>query len=190
MRFAEAAVLSEDGEILPPGQVGRLGVRSASLTPGFWNDNVRWHQEWLGGYYLTGDLAYRDGGNNFYHLDRTTDAIRTSEGFVYSAYTEELLLSEYEEIRDCTVVGLADDDVKFGWEDEGVAETYVLLELANGATAPEDPTAWVNAALTKHGLPVVVGALVVGEDAIPLGITGKVLKRILREQAKTLITGG
>ncbi|MDX2931615.1 class I adenylate-forming enzyme family protein [Streptomyces ipomoeae] len=187
MRFAEAAVLSEEGEVLPPGKVGRLGVRSKSLTPGFWNDNVRWHQQWLGGYFLTGDLVYRDGGNNFYHLDRTTDAIRTNEGFVFSAYTEELLLSEYPEIRDCTVVGLAEDGVKFGWEDEGVAKTYMLLNLVAGATPPEDPTAWVNEALSKHGLPQVAGAAVVAEDAIPVGITGKVLKRILREQARSLV---
>lgn len=189
MRFAQAAVVSEDGDVLPPGKVGRLGVRSKSLTPGFWNDNVRWHQQWLGGYFLTGDLVYRDGGNNFYHLDRTTDAIRTNEGFVYSAYTEELLLSEYAEIRDCTVVGLADEGVEFGWEDEGVAKTYMLLNLVEGAITPEDPTAWVNAAMAKHGLPEVAGAVVVAEEAIPVGITGKVLKRILREQARTLAVG-
>jgi acyl-coenzyme A synthetase/AMP-(fatty) acid ligase len=189
MQFAEVAVLNEDGDVLPAGEVGRLGVRAQSLTPGFWNDNVRWHQQWLGGYFLTGDLVYRDAGNNYYHLDRTTDAIRTSEGFVYSAYTEELLLSEYAEIRDCTMVGLADEGVQFGWEDEGVAETYMLLELEEDVVAPEDPTAWVNAALTKYGLPAVAGAVVVPADAIPLGITGKVLKRILREQARTLVTG-
>jgi acyl-coenzyme A synthetase/AMP-(fatty) acid ligase len=189
MQFADVAVLSEDGEVLPPGQVGRLGVRAGSLTPGFWNDNTRWHQQWLGGYFLTGDLVYRDGGHNFYHLDRTTDAIRTCEGFVYSAYTEELLLSEYPEIRDCTLVGLADEGVRFGWEDEGVAQTYALVELVDGAPAPQDPTAWVNAALTRYGLPAVAGAVVVPADAIPLGITGKVLKRVLREKARTLISG-
>ncbi|MEN3584853.1 AMP-binding protein [Streptomyces sp. ZYX-F-203] len=186
MRFAEAAVLAEDGSVLPPGRVGRLGVRSRSLTPGFWNDNVRWHRQWLGGYFLTGDLVYRDGGNNFYHLDRTTDAIRTAEGMVYSAYTEELLLGEHPGIRDCTVVGVAEEGVRFGWEDEGVAETYMLLNLMEGAAAPEDRTEWVNAALTRHGLPPVRGAVVVGEDEIPVGITGKVLKRVLRERARAL----
>lgn len=47
----------------------------------------------------------------------------------------------------------------------------------------------MNAALTKHGLPEVAGAVVVAEEAIPVGITGKVLKRILREQARTLAVG-
>ncbi|MCF2528830.1 class I adenylate-forming enzyme family protein [Yinghuangia soli] len=190
MRFAQCAALSEDGEVLPPGQVGRLGVRSESLTPGFWNDNARWHKQWLGGYFLTGDLVYRDPSNTFYHLDRTTDAIRTADGWVYSAYTEELLLAEYpDEILDVTVVGLAEEGVKFGWEDEGVAKTYALVALAEGAARPEDTTAWVNAALGKHGLPLVAGAVVVGEDAIPVGITGKVLKRVVRDQAEKLIGG-
>ncbi|MEV5492934.1 AMP-binding protein [Streptomyces bobili] len=188
MRFVQAAVLSEDGEVLPPGRIGRLGVRSMSLTPGFWNDNVRWHKQWLGGYFLTGDLAYRDGANNFYHLDRTTDAIRTEEGFVFSAYTEEALLREYAEIRDCTVVGLADDGVRFGWEDEGVAKIYAFLDLVDGTVPPMDPTAWVNAGLSRHGLPQVAGAVIVPKDVIPVGITGKVLKRIVREQATALIT--
>ncbi|MFI9648321.1 class I adenylate-forming enzyme family protein [Streptomyces sp. NPDC052040] len=189
MRFAQAAALSEDGGVLPPGQVGRLGVRSRSLTPGFWNDNVRWHKQWLGGYFLTGDLVYRDGANNFYHLDRTTDAIRTEAGVVYSAYTEEMLLGEYPEIRDCTVVGMAEDGVKFGWEDDGVAETHVFLTLVEGAKAPEDPTAWINAALSKHGLPETASAVVVDEETIPVGITGKVLKRIVRDKAKSLVGG-
>lgn len=189
MRFAEAVALSEDGEVLPPGEVGRLGVRSKSLTPGFWNDNVRWHQQWLGGYFLTGDLVYRDPGNTFYHLDRTSDAIRSKDGWVFSAYTEELLLSEYAEIHDVTVVGLADEGVRFGWEDEGVAETYALVTLTADAASPEDPTAWINAALAKHGLPEVAGAVVVSDDKIPVGITGKVLKRIVREQAGALVEG-
>ncbi|MEU5978362.1 class I adenylate-forming enzyme family protein [Streptomyces sp. NPDC047315] len=190
MRFAQAAALAEDGTVLPPGRVGRLGVRSRSLTPGFWNDNVRWHRQWLGGYFLTGDLVYRDAANTFFHLDRTTDAVRTEEGVVYSAYTEEVLLRSLPEVSDCTVVGLADEGVAFGWEDEGVARTYVLLTLADGANPPDDPTAWVNAALAEHGLPPVAGAVVVAPERIPVGITGKVLKRLVRERAKDLIAGG
>lgn len=189
MRFAQAAALSEEGEVLPPGQVGRLGVRSKSLTPGFWNDNVRWHQQWLGGYFLTGDLVYRDGANNFYHLDRATDAVRTEDGFVFSAYTEEVLLREYAEILDCTVVGLADEGVEFGWEGDGVAKTYALVHLTEGTAVPEDPTAWINAALSAHGLPRMAGVVVVPVETVPLGITGKVLKRVVREQVRSLVVG-
>ncbi|MEU3601708.1 class I adenylate-forming enzyme family protein [Streptomyces sp. NPDC006798] len=189
MRFAEAVVLAEDGSVQPPGKVGRLGVRSKSLTPGFWNDNVRWHQQWLGGYFLTGDLAYRDATNTFFHLDRTTDAIRTEDGFVFSAYTEEVLLRAYPEILDCTVVGIADDGVDFGWEGEGRATTHVLVNLVEGAEAPDDPTAWINEALTKAGLPRTAGASVVTEGTIPVGITGKVLKRVVRTEARKLVGG-
>jgi len=188
MRFAQAAILSELGEMLPPGEVGRLGVKSKSLTPGFWNDNVRWHKQWLGGYFLTGDLAYRDAAGNFYHMDRTTDAIRTADGFVYSAYTEELLLREYPEIIDCTVVAVVEEGVRAGWEDDGIAEVFAFVHLVDGtepaAEFSGDITAWVNAALSKHGLPHISGAAAVPVNQVPIGITGKVLKRVVRDQVK------
>ena len=37
--IAEVAVLREDGSEAKPGEVGMLGVRSESLTPGYWNDS-------------------------------------------------------------------------------------------------------------------------------------------------------
>src|SRR5207302_996630 len=87
----DAAVLSEDGKPLPPGEVGRLGVRSPTLTPGYWNDSLTFHRLRLGGYWLTGDLSYRDEDGNFYHLDRAPDAIRTTAGIVFSTRTHEPL---------------------------------------------------------------------------------------------------
>ena len=78
--FAEAAVLAEDGTPLPPGRIGRLGLKSPTLTPGYWNDSLTWNRMRLGGYWLTGDLAHQDEEGNFYHLDRAPDAIRTRAG--------------------------------------------------------------------------------------------------------------
>ncbi len=39
-RFAEAAVLDDDGEPVADGEVGHLGIASPSLSPGYWNDSV------------------------------------------------------------------------------------------------------------------------------------------------------
>jgi acyl-coenzyme A synthetase/AMP-(fatty) acid ligase len=133
--FAEAAVLAEDGTPLPPGRIGRLGLRSPTLTPGYWNDSLTWNRMRLGGYWLTGDLAHRDEEGNFYHLDRAPDAVRTRAGIVFSTRTEELLLAELPRLADCTVVGVAPDGVRADWDGDGEAEAYALLQLAedNGA---------------------------------------------------------
>ncbi|WP_055529421.1 class I adenylate-forming enzyme family protein [Streptomyces graminilatus] len=193
--FAEAAVLAEDGTPLPPGEIGRLGLKSPTLTPGYWNDSLTWNRMRLGGYWLTGDLAHQDEDGNFYHLDRVPDAIRTPSGVVFSTRTEELLLRELPELADCTIVGVAEDGVRADWDGDGVAEAYALLQLADEAATDEDQaeecvtdvelTARVNTVLRSAGFPPVTRALRMRPDDVAKGATGKVLKRVMRDRFTT-----
>ncbi|MEU1786801.1 AMP-binding protein [Streptomyces sparsogenes] len=196
--FAEAAVLAEDGTPLPAGEVGRLGLKSPTLTPGYWNDSLTFHRMRLGGYWLTGDLAYRDEEGNFYHLDRAPDAIRTRDGILFSTRAEELLLRELPELADCTVVGVAPEGVRADWDGDGEAEAYALLQLANDSGDSGDHgggdgggegegfdqgwTERVNAALAGAGFPPVARALRMRPDDVSKGATGKVLKRVMRDR--------
>lgn len=192
--FAEAAVLSEDGRPLPPGEVGRLGVKSPTLTPGYWNDSLTFHRLRLGGFWLTGDLSYRDEDGNFYHLDRAPDAIRTEEGLVFSTRTEELLLRELPELADCTVVAVAPDGVRADWDGDGVAQAYVLLQLAEpGPGEPSDDGSWtakINGVLMENGFPGLTRALVTDAVDVVKGATGKVLKREMRERFRARLVAG
>ncbi|TPQ21686.1 class I adenylate-forming enzyme family protein [Streptomyces sporangiiformans] len=188
--FAEAAVLSEDGTPLPPGEIGRLGLKSPTLTPGYWNDSLTFHRLRLGGYWLTGDLAHQDEQGNFYHLDRAPDAIRTRDGILFSTRTEELLLRELPELADCTLVGVAAEGVRADWDGDGEAEAYALLQLADEESGDGDgdgdgDEAWtrrVNAALAGAGFPPVARALRMKPDDVAKGATGKVLKRVMRDR--------
>ena len=190
--FAEAAVLAEDGTPLPPGEIGRLGLKSPTLTPGYWNDSLTWNRMRLGGYWLTGDLAHQDEDGNFYHLDRAPDAIRTRAGVVFSTRTEELLLRELPELADCTVVGVAEDGVRADWDGDGVADAYALLQLADESGAGESSaevgdgdqelTLRVNKALKAAGFPPMTRALRMKPDDVAKGATGKVLKRVMRDR--------
>jgi 3-aminoavenalumate diazotase len=187
MSFARAAVLAEDGQPLPAGEIGRLGVKSPTLTPGYWNDSITWHRLRLGGYWLTGDLAYQDAEGNFYHLDRAPDAIRTAGGIVFSTRTEELLLANKPELVDCTVTAIAADGVRADWDGDGIADAYVLLQFSGAEDPAEDLTAWVNDLLAQHGFPPVARALRMDYSDVSFGVTGKVLKRVMRERAKELV---
>ena len=192
MSFAEAAVLAEDGTPLPPGEPGRLGVRSPTLTPGYWNDSLTFHRLRLGGYWLTGDLAYRDEENNFYHLDRAPDAVRTAAGIVFSTRTEELLLRELSELDDCTVVAVAAEGVRADWDGDGHADAYALLQVSATVEDVEgtDWTARVNEVLTDRGFPPVAGALRMDASEVTKGATGKVLKREMRERFRARVASG
>jgi len=190
--FAEAAVLGEDGQRLPPGEVGRLGVSSPCLTPGYWNDSVTFHRLRLAGYWLTGDLAYQDEEGNFYHLDRVPDAIRTAGGVIFSTRTEELLLRELPELADCTVVAVAPPGVQADWDGDGQADAYALLQLSDVADVPElesdaEWTARVNEVLAIHQIPPVKRALRMDFSQVAVGPTGKVLKREMRERLRELV---
>jgi len=176
LEWVEAAVLGENGELLPPGVVGRLGVRAPSVTSGYWNDSLLTHRTQVSGYWLTGDLAHRDEEGRFFHVDRVPDAIRTADGPVYSLATEEFLLKTFPGFADCTVVGAPKGDAL-------AAVALVRLREPQRADAAATLAA-INVALDKKCWPRIAAVVIADEGHIPLGTTGKVLKRALRERFK------
>jgi acyl-coenzyme A synthetase/AMP-(fatty) acid ligase len=169
--FVEVAVLDDDGAELPAGQVGRLGFRSPTLSPGYWNDAVTSYRARVNGWYLTGDLVFTDEEGNYYHVDRSPDAV--AEGGFYTALSEERILAAMPEVLDCTVV--------ITKEDSGV-RTEVLLELDPAADADLDRTEAVRAALGEQVGATLARVSTVGTDEIPLTVTGKVRKFLLRHE--------
>ncbi|KQV09821.1 MULTISPECIES: class I adenylate-forming enzyme family protein [unclassified Kitasatospora] len=182
----KAAVLNEDGEEVPDGTVGMLGVVTPSRTPGYWNNPKLTGTFELAGYWLTGDLARRDAEGSFYHLDRTVDVIDTAGGPVYSLPIEEVLLADCAElVQDCSVIGLP------GAAGQGQLPFAVVRLQAEAAqcTAEEVQDA-ANKALAGAGLTGLAGVSIARTPAdFPLGPTGKVLKRELRTRFATLLTG-
>ncbi|HEU5269724.1 MAG TPA: class I adenylate-forming enzyme family protein [Jatrophihabitans sp.] len=173
-RFVQAAVLDSDGTPLPDGVVGHLGIRSPSLSPGYWNDSVNTFRSRLGGYYITGDLVRRDPDGRFFHLDRAVDAVTGPDGTrYYTALSEERILSRCPDVRDCTVV--------ISREGEQVS-TEVFLELAEEAAQPADLTERVGNALGEQLAATVRRVAVTEAGALPKGATGKVRKVALRDQ--------
>ncbi|MCU0687061.1 MAG: acyl--CoA ligase [Polyangiaceae bacterium] len=174
--IAEAAALDEDGTPLGPGRVGRLGVKAPSVTAGYWNDSLMTCRSRLNGYWLTGDLVYKDAQGTFFHVDRVGDDITTRTGKVYSLPTEEVIMQSHDDVLDCFVVGMRVDDEHA----EPVAIAHVRPEsLLDDAAL----LALFNADLRRRDLPPlarVVAAKQAGDW--PTGPTGKVVKRWLRDR--------
>ncbi|GAA2150891.1 long-chain fatty acid--CoA ligase [Kitasatospora kazusensis] len=181
----KAAVLDVNGVELPDGTVGLLGVKSPSRTPGYWQDPELTSSFELAGYWLTGDMARRDAQGSFYHLDRTADVIDTVAGPAYSLPIEEVLLADCAElVQDCSVVGIP------GPAGEGQCPIAVVrLQAAARGRAAEDVRAAANKALAAAGLAQLAAvSIAVEPEDLPLGPTGKVLKRELRARFATLFT--
>jgi acyl-coenzyme A synthetase/AMP-(fatty) acid ligase len=177
LEWVDAQILSEEGDKLPPFKVGRLGVKAHSVTTGYWNNSLLTYRSRLSGYFLTGDLAYRDEEGRIYHVDRTPDVILTSTGPVYGLQTEEFLLSRFPAIADCAVFGREEGAA-------GAVQAVAYVRIRPGSELSGHGTSALaerfNRELAGAGLPTLGGVLAVGVDAIPLGTTGKVLKRMLR----------
>ncbi|MBN8720479.1 MAG: long-chain fatty acid--CoA ligase [Sediminibacterium magnilacihabitans] len=180
-KWVEAAILDEKGYEVPQGSVGRLGIKSESITDGYWNDSVLTHRSRLRGYFLTGDLAYKDHLGCFYHVDRVSDAVLTKDGWFYTLQNEELLMKHHPEIADCTIVGIPGV--------EGKQEPVVFVRLINdeGPDA-EEYLEKLNATLHAKGRPLLSKLQWVWENDVPVGITGKVLKQALRQRLNETIS--
>jgi acyl-coenzyme A synthetase/AMP-(fatty) acid ligase len=171
---AEVAVLRADGSKAPVGEVGFFGAKGPSITAGYWNDSDTTYRSKLGGYWLTGDLVYQDVDGNYFVVDRTKDAIETAEGTGYSVLMEEMLLSEISAITDCAVVA--------GRHGEQIVPVAVIITDESPSEAGR-LLAEANEVLTAAGHPrIVVLDVALTPQDFPVGVTGKVLKRELRER--------
>ncbi len=174
--FAEIALLDlGTGEEVPVGEVGHVGLKSPTLAPGYWNDSVNTYRTRFAGWYLTGDLMYRDADGYYYHVDRAVDAVDLGGGaWLYTALSEERILMRCPDVRDCTVVASQTGD--------GPVSTEVLLMLDAGADPAADRTDAVRAALGDPGAATLRRIEVVSEDDVVVGPTGKVRKFLMRQR--------
>jgi acyl-coenzyme A synthetase/AMP-(fatty) acid ligase len=174
--FAEIILVDpQTGQEVPTGQVGQVAMKSPTLAIGYWNDSVNTFRTRLNGYYLTGDLMYRDEDGYFYHVDRASDAFDLGDGqWLYSALSEERILSRCPDVRDCTVLAARGDD--------GRRAIDVMLQLAAHADPGLDREGEVRAALGEVAAALPLRIVTVSDDEMLVGPTGKVRKFLMRER--------
>jgi acyl-CoA synthetase (AMP-forming)/AMP-acid ligase II len=173
--FADVALLdTATGQEVPVGTVGHCGLKSPTLAPGYWNDSVNTYRNRLNGYYLTGDLMYRDEHGYYYHVDRAVDSVDLGGGeWLYTAMSEERILAACPDVRDCTVVAAPG---------EGGVFTDVLLSLHTWADPAADRTGPIRSALTEAAAATLRNIVVIDDDQLITGPTGKVRKFLMRQR--------
>ena len=174
--FAEIILVDQQsGQEVPVGEVGMVAMKSPTLALGYWNDSVNTFRTRLNGYYLTGDLMYRDAEGYFYHVDRASDALDLGDGkWLYTALSEERILRHCPDVRDCTLLAVRGGD--------GSLTVDVLLALTGDAVPDRDREAEVRAALGEVAADVPLRVVAVPESEIVLGPTGKVRKFLMRQR--------
>jgi len=171
--WMEVAILDDHGNKVPDNTVGMIGLKSETLTKGYWSNSYLTEKNRLSGYWLTGDLAYRTQEGRYIHMDRITDKIKTREGLLYSCFTEELIMSRLPEVFECSIFGIKKND--------DYEEPAMALEIINSEQSIDSIAKKINLILKEERIPQIHKVMQLDHDAYT-GVTGKKLKRRMREE--------
>ena len=172
--FAEAKIVDEEGREVPKGEQGILWIRADSVGTGYHLDHEKSKRTFLGNDWLnTGDIFRQDAEDNFYYIGRGDDLVKVS-GVWISPFEIETHLEKYEKVKECAVLGIADQD--------GLIKTKAYVVLQEGIDGSEslknELTAFCKEKLAPHKYPRIIEFL---QELSKTG-QGKIDKRQLREK--------
>jgi fatty-acyl-CoA synthase len=169
--FVDARIVDEHNRPLPTGERGELVLKGPSYCSGYFGDpEASAAAVDAGGWFHTGDVAYRDDEWYFFIVDRVKDMFISGGENVYPAEIEAVLY-KHRAVHMCAVVGIPDAK----WGEAGLA--CVVLKPGTAATE-EELIGFVGDHLARYKVPKHVVFL----DSLPISAAGKILKRELRDQ--------
>ena len=162
------------GADLDTGEEGEVWVRGPQAMAGYLN-NAQATAATIDedGWLHTGDLGYVDADGHLYVVDRLKELIKY-KGFQVPPAELEAVLLRHPDVADAAVIGLPDDEAG------EIPAGYVVLR-PGAAASPEEIMRFVAGEVAHYKqirrLEVI--------DAIPKSAAGKILRRVLRDSART-----
>jgi long-chain acyl-CoA synthetase len=161
----EMRLVDNAGADVPRGGVGEIAIRGHNVMKGYWGQPDATRAASPDGWFRTGDLARCDDDGYFFIVDRKKDLIIRGGFNVYPREIEEVL-HEHPAVAQAAVIGVPHPTLG-----EEVAAVVVLKP--NASATPVELRNHVKAQLADYKYPRTVRIV----DALPLGPTGKILKR-------------
>lgn len=165
----ELRIVDGEGNDLPVGESGEILARGPQLMNGYWHREEATRETLAGGWLHTGDIGRLDQHGYLYILDRLKDMIISGAENVYPAEVENTLLA-HPDIADGAVIGISDER----WGEVPMA----ILVAAERELTLEELQEYCRDHLAGYKIPK---SLLYVED-MPRNPTGKILKKVLREQ--------
>jgi acetyl-CoA synthetase len=168
-------IVRPDGSLCEPGEIGQIAIRRPDpvMFLGYWNNEVATREKFVGDWMMTGDQALADPDGYIAFVGRNDDVI-TSSGYRIGP----------GEIEDCLIrhpaVALA---AVVGKPDPLRTEIVKAFVVPRPGFAPSDALAaeiqgFVRERLSAHEYPRELAF----RSDLPMTSTGKVIRRILRDQ--------
>ncbi len=166
----EVRVVDLEGNDVKTGEKGEVLLRAPNVMKGYWNRPKDTAETIRDGWLHTGDIARMDEEGFLYIMDRKKDMIISGGENIYPAEIEDSLLNN-PKIADVAVIG-------FTHEKWGEAVKAIVVVKEGETLTEEELIEWCQGKIGKFKIPKTVAFT----DAIPRTPTGKILKRVLREQ--------
>jgi long-chain acyl-CoA synthetase len=161
-----------DGNILENGQTGEICIKGATIMKGYWNRPDDTAQAIRDGWFHTGDIGLLDEHGFLVIKDRAKDiVIRGGENVACAEV--EYALSEHPDIFEAAVYGLPDE--RLG---EIVGATLMVRPAA--LLAQEDIKTFLRERIAQYKVPSHIW---IQTEQLERIATGKIAKKVLREQA-------
>jgi long-chain acyl-CoA synthetase len=161
-----------------PGEAGELLLRTPGMFARYWRDEEETRNAFQDGFLRTGDLARIDDDGFFWFAGRSKEIIVHGAANISPQEVEDVIC-RHPAVAQAGVVGVPDDT----WGES--VRAFVVLKTGAAATA-DDLRTFLLERLGDWKVPDSIYF----ERELPLGPTGKVSRRLLREVAIERSTGG
>ncbi|KAK6362869.1 hypothetical protein TWF730_000322 [Orbilia blumenaviensis] len=173
-----AKYVGDDGNEVPAGQTGELWLKGPNIMMGYWkNEEATKNCMTEDGYFKTGDVGHQDQDGDFYITDRVKELIKY-KGFQVPPAELEGKIASHPKVDDVAVTGIWDDV-----QHTEVPRAYIVLAAGNQPT-PEVANEIIEFVARNVAQHKKLRGGVKFVDVIPKSASGKILRRVLRDQAK------
>lgn len=173
--YLEAAILESKDHQLPDNAQGLLCMRMPwnSMFKEYVGNQVDYRNKFMGDFYSSGDIAYRNEDGYYWYIGRSDDVINTA-GHLVSPFEIESAVMELAQVLDCAVVGLPD---------ELIYEKVVAFVVHNQQTQSlRKLDLEIKLYVSKKVASLAAPKEIVFVDKIPKTKSGKVMRRVLKKQ--------
>ena len=168
----EIKIVDDQGQEVPAGEPGELLIRGPQVMAGYWQRPDATAEAFTAdGWFKSGDVGVIDEEGFLKLVDRKKDMIIVSGFNVYPNEVEDAVM-RHEGVRECVAVGVPD-------ERKGEA-VKLYVSLHDRSLTEADITAYCREQLTGYKVPSHIEI----RDELPKSSVGKLLRRVLRDEAK------
>lgn len=174
----QVRILGPDGKELPVGETGEIACLSRRVMKGYWNRPEASAEAMQDGWYLSGDAGYLDEDGYLYVVDRIKDMVVSGGENIYPVEIENELI-KHPAVDDVAVIGVPDPK----WGESLLA----CVVLSPGAEAtPAELEQFLRGSLAGYKIPRRYDFV----ESFPRNATGKVLKRVMRDERSQVQPAG